>query len=395
MAFSVLSLIICFFFIRLSSLLIENAENNVYQSLLLQQITQVKETEATRNPRLMPHIQHFTSLSTVPVEYKDYVTRSSYGKFRLNNGQQFVFRQFTVSQQPEVLLIPLDEFHSNHHLYKYKSLFLYSVSFSVLILCILSSWYLSKWLSRPIERLIANIAEKPAIQNIEQSTERKIVSIYGTERKDEIGKLANELKSSYQDIQQFIQREQNFTRDVSHELRTPITLIKNILTLQKSNELTGEEQDILKQAASELEQTVEILLALARQKNLDFTSIKVLPAIEKTLLNLYHLHPSFDFDIRVNVCSSMFVTGNPLLFTLLCQNLINNGIYHGNGQTMSIYSSQQDITFENSISQDLDRPYYQGLGHGQYLVQRIVEEMGWRFKTEQSNDFYKVVISTI
>lgn len=59
---------------------------------------------------------------------------------------------------------------------------------------------------------------------------------------------------------------------------------------------------------------------------------------------------------------------------------------------MKIVACQNKIVFENALSGEQNKPYYQGLGHGQYLIKRIVEQMSWSVTTEQQKDSYKVEI---
>jgi signal transduction histidine kinase len=394
-AFTCLSLIICVFFIRFSTLLIEIAEANAYQSILAQEEQRLTENTDTL---LMPTVLNtvlYTNMELVPNEIITAVGNARSGSFETKDNQQFVFRILMIEQNPQLLLMNINSFSANQHLSQYKSLFLYSISGSAFILCLLSSWYLSKWLSRPIEQLTKSVEKRSNAADLKSERNVLMASMFGLDRSDEIGKLAKALEESYDKIQILLHRERNFTRDVSHELRTPITLIKNTLTLNHSKLGSAPEHKLLKQSANELEQTVEILLALARQENLQFTECKVLPIIEKTVLKVYHLYPDFSFDARITVDPKMRVIGNELLLGLLCQNLVNNGVYHGNGKTMTIRSSAHELIFENSLEATKDRPYYQGLGHGQYLVKRIVEEMGWSVSIEQENSVYRVVISTI
>ncbi|CAD5275373.1 Sensor histidine kinase, copper metabolism [Alteromonas sp. 38] len=394
-AFTCLSLVICIFFIRFSTILIEIAEANAYQSVLAQEEHRLT---AITNPLLIPTILNsvlYTNMESVPNEIITAVGNARSGSFETKDNQQFVFRIFVIEQSPQLLLMNINSFSANQHLSQYKSLFLYSISGSAFILCLLSAWYLSKWLSRPIEQLTKSVEKRGSNADFKSERNVAVASMFGLDRSDEIGKLAKALAESYDEIQILLERERNFTRDVSHELRTPITLIKNTLTLNNAKVGSHAEHNLLKQSANELEQTVEILLALARQENLEFTEFSVLPIIEKTVLKVYHLYPDFPFDALITVCPTMRAIGNELLLGLLCQNLVNNGVYHGNGKAMTIRSSGHELIFENSLEATQERPYYQGLGHGQYLVKRIVEEMGWSVMIEQENRIYRVTISTI
>lgn len=88
------------------------------------------------------------------------------------------------------------------------------------------------------------------------------------------------------------------------------------------------------------------------------------------------------------------VYGNQHLISLLCQNLISNGFYHGDASGLRVHQSDGGaIVFENSLGESSERPYYQGLGHGQYLVKRIAKVMNWSVSIEQTSDIYRVKIT--
>ncbi|MCP4234970.1 MAG: hypothetical protein GY770_15550, partial [Aestuariibacter sp.] len=75
------------------------------------------------------------------------------------------------------------------------------------------------------------------------------------------------------------------------------------------------------------------------------------------------------------------------------QNLVNNGVYHGGGKGMTISLADGLWVFENPLADTQDRPYYQGLGHGQYLVKRIASVMQWDIDFQQTEACYRVVLT--
>lgn len=403
-AFAGLSIIVCLFFIRLSSVLIDIAEKNAYQSVLSLEVASFManiaqstsdgkplNTQQINNPAstnmASPAIQVFDDLTVVSDDIKSAIQGNHSGDVYTTKGQHYLYETtFTDSGKERLFLMNISSLRANRHLAGFKSLVLYSISGSVMLLCLLSSWYLAKWLSTPIRKLKADI---------EKRTQNSNGSLFGTDREDEIGMLASALEQSYEKIQALLQREQNFTRDVSHELRTPITLIKNTIALNKEKQLGSDATNVVSQASQELEQTVEVLLALARQENLNFKQQAILPIVEKAVLNIYNSYPENVFNVSIEIDGKLQVLGNQYLISLLCQNLVNNGFYHSNSGGMTIYSELNKLVFENKIAGFEPRPYYQGLGHGQYLVKRIAQEMNWRLQVEQTESSYRVIITLI
>lgn len=387
--FGGLILIVCLFFTHFSFLIIDIVEENTAQAILIDEASYLSEyfetTQTLPSPRV-EHIRYYPHLSSLPERVRT----------QLKPG----YSVSAITHESTQLLVKLLQLNKDTHLYivldrtplttvSYMSsvmpIFLFSISVGVFILAILSSWYLATMIAQPILRLTKSVVE----QNSKDPEH-----IPGKEREDEIGHLAVAFSNTFDELQNTLTREQNFTRDVSHELRTPITLIKNTLELSKDSKVDAEGFLILEQASNELKQTIEVLLALARKENLHFESQAILPLIEKAVLSIYQIHPHIGFQVNIKIPPLMVVTGNQYLISLLCQNLVNNGFYHGYRGSMRIVSEQNKIVFENELSHSEDRPYYQGLGHGQYLVKRIANVMGWRLSIEQQNKLYRVTLLT-
>lgn len=389
-AFSVLSTMVCLFFIQLSLLLVEQTKENTFHQILVSEAVKIEqahlisgEIQIIDSSIIKIYQNEEELLAILPDQANSLIT---YNGALLNIEPYLILRHELTPLMPIWLVINTNTLDSVTNVTDYMMLFLYSTIAGVILLIFLSSWYLAKLLSLPIQRLTESIVEKKQSARAE---------LYGRNRSDEIGTLSRSFEEAFNELEQVLKREQNFTRDVSHELRTPITLIKNTLSLSNHKPIDNSQADILQQASQELEQTVEVLLALARQENLTFEPCLILPIIEKTILSIYNSYPQLVFDVNIDLSSKLEVVGNPYLISLLCQNLVNNGFYHGAGGNMVVYSQDNAIIFENSITKDKARPYYQGLGHGQYLVTRIAEEMNWGIEIEQSIDSYKVILAPL
>ena len=387
-AFSVLSTVVCLFFIQLSSLLVKQAKENTFHQLLVSEAVKLEqgyitsgELQTIDNSIIKTYQNKEELLAILPNQTTSLIT---YNGALLNIEPYLILRHELTPLMPIWLVINTNTLDSVTNVADYMMLFLYSIVACVILLTFLSSWYLAKLLSLPVQRLTEGVIRKKQSARAE---------LYGLNRSDEIGTLSRAFEEAFHELERALKREQNFTRDVSHELRTPITLIKNTLSLSNHKPIDISQADILQQASQELEQTVEVLLALARQENLAFESCLILPIIEKTILSIYNSYPQIVFDVNIDLSSKLEVVGNPYLISLLCQNLVNNGFYHGAGGNMVVYSQDKDIVFENSITKDKARPYYQGLGHGQYLVTRITEEMNWGIDIEKTINSYKVILT--
>ncbi|MDO6695423.1 HAMP domain-containing sensor histidine kinase [Aliiglaciecola sp. 3_MG-2023] len=386
-AFGGLSLIICLFFIRLSFLFADIIQQNSAETILRNEglhIASIYQQYKTIPDTSVNYISIYSDLSQLPPEIQQQFDQNQgVNKIHYQSNYSFLLSQPLANNAQVFLLLNRTQLESASHMSSVMPLFLFSISIGVSVLTLLSSWYLATLISRPVQSLTNSVIAHRSSQDCE---------IQGKEREDEIGHLAVAFSETFEQLQRALKREQDFTRDVSHELRTPITLIKNTLELSKTSPLDKEGFLILEQASNELKQTVEVLLALAREKNLEFNSLAILPIVEKTVLAIYRIYPHIGFQVNIAIPPSMKVTGNHYLISLLCQNLVNNGFYHGYKGGMKISAEGNKLIFENELSEIDERPYYQGLGHGQYLVNRIANVMGWDLSIEQFDDSYRVTV---
>src|SRR5690606_15880867 len=91
-------------------------------------------------------------------------------------------------------------------------------------------------------------------------------------------------------IRAFVTRERQFTRDASHELRTPLAVIRST-TERLAHDATlspvaRQGLSHIHLSALQLEQTVTMLLTLAREQALpdDGTPVPLLPLVERVVV---------------------------------------------------------------------------------------------------------------
>lgn len=388
-AFASLIVVISLLYSHLSYLAVGVAEDIVAAFLLETEANVVSEryqlTGQTGTPsydfyRYITDVTQLPDCETQPLRHDNDVL-----VFGCQNIRYYAYRTELASDKPLWLLLNATEVLPLSRFAKVLAVLFVSIAVAVTAVAILGVWLLTSRLARPIQLLTqAVLAQKGPVPG----------NITGSERQDEIGQLARAFELTYNDLQHALRREQDFTADVSHELRTPITLIKNTLTLHQQQPLNHESMQLLEQATAELQQTVNVLLALARKENLQFSRQALLPVLEQAVMSVYQLYAEQGFAVTVEVPAELTVSGNSHLISLLCQNLLNNGFYHGAGQGMTIYADGHHIIFDNPLGEQARQPYYQGLGHGQYLVNRIASVMGCQIRLEHTTDSYRVTVVT-
>lgn len=389
LAFGALVLVINLFYARLNYLFVEATED-IVASLLIEQEMLHLQQGWMQTGTLTPTAGHFSVYPENRVvelgEQQPVV--NDFSLFTVeDDGSRNYLVPLTFTEEPvQYLLFQPAKLTRLAGFANMFGVFLFSLSAGAMVLAVLSTWFLAGKLSQPLRALTQSVARQKPDKDCE---------IEGTGRPDEIGQLASAFDSTYGELQRAWRRERDFANDVSHELRTPIALIRNTLTLNTSSQYSAQEQQLVEQATNSLHQTVEVLLALARRENLQFAPCKLRPFIERATLAVLKAHPEALFQVEVEVDDNVTVTGNGNLISLLCQNLINNGFYHGDGSSMRIHCEDGCVIFENAIADQQHSTTYQGLGHGLYLINRIATTMGWQIVLEPANEMYRVCVRPV
>ena len=264
-------------------------------------------------------------------------------------------------------------------------------------------WYgatISRKLIAPVTNLAGQVRGL-AVKN----PEKNIASGYAN---DEVGELANAFDNYLARINQFLEREHNFTADTSHELRTPLAVILGAveLMLSQSNELP--EQAIkpllrIERAANDMQHSLSALLYLAREMPIDenivgSTDLVLIidNALEVLTPNL--LKPSVQ--IKLEKLATPMVVAPESLIQVLLGNLIRNAMSYCQAGSISIVINTNSLIIEDTgigiSKKDLphihERGYrgennmQQGIGLGLSIVKRICDRFNWKLEIESQID---------
>lgn len=159
---------------------------------------------------------------------------------------------------------------------------------------------------------------------------------------NEIGTLARSLEQAFDRIRAFVERETAFTRDVSHELRTPLAVIRSSAELvEAGNELASPAKRAVRRiatAARDMERTVDLLLALAREERTGGMQerVQLLPLVEAALLDASDRFDGSNHHVDIAVPTDAWVITNRTGLSLILVNLIGNSFQHAREGHLSI-----------------------------------------------------------
>jgi signal transduction histidine kinase len=208
---------------------------------------------------------------------------------------------------------------------------------------------------------------------------------------NEIGRLAAALEAAFERIRAFVDRERSFTRDISHELRTPLAVIRGAAELiERRPDLPRDVAAPLKRIADaerRMEETVTLLLALAREEGGDAPRERVLlaPLVEAAVLAASDRFGGRDRDVSIGLPQTAAACLNRAGFILILDNLIGNAFQHAaddrlgvslDGATLAIASGGPGLPA--SVSSRVGQPFAKGpdsagLGLGLSIVKRLCE----------------------
>ena len=261
-------------------------------------------------------------------------------------------------------------------------------------LALLLAAALARRTSAPLARLAQAVAgSRP------DALPSNLASLQPGQTHDEVGELAGHLDALHQRTRDFIHREQAFTADASHELRTPLAVLGlAIERLHQQAPLAQQSVTASMQAALwQLQQTVELLLALAREspnqahQQAPAQEQALLPVLEQTLLAHALLLEQQGVQIELDVSPRTTRRWPPALTQLLVANLLANALAHASTPIIRIEADDHHLSLCNTSNAPpaallaegaagrqpgLKGPASSGQGLGLSIVRRLAERHG-------------------
>jgi signal transduction histidine kinase len=262
--------------------------------------------------------------------------------------------------------------------------------FAAVALALLLAAGLARRTSAPLARLAQAVAgSRPdalpaSLASLEQGSVR-----------DEVGELAHHLDALHQRTRDFIAREQAFTADASHELRTPLAVLGLVIERLRQQAPPAQQPVMASMQAAvwQLQQTVELLLALAREAPVQAPGEEqlLLPVLEQTLLAHAPLLEQQGVQIELEVPPRTTRRWPPALTQLLVANLLANALVHARSPQLRIEADAHRLSLCNlsdappaallaegaaGLQPGVKGPASSGQGLGLSIVRRLAERHG-------------------
>lgn len=214
---------------------------------------------------------------------------------------------------------------------------------------------------------------------------------------NEIGLLARSLDQAMHRIAGFIEREQHFTRDASHELRTPLAVIDGAAQLLAAQPLAAPaaaQVARIRSAATHMAQSVDTLLALAREEldPVPAQPVALLALAEKTVVQCAHLLDGKNVEVALDIDAALTVHTHGAALAILLANLIGNAFVHTQAGSVRIYVEDGALVVADSgpgIAAALEGRLYAagvkgegsaGFGLGLSIASRLAARCGIRLE---------------
>lgn len=213
----------------------------------------------------------------------------------------------------------------------------------------------------------------------------------------EIVALADALARLSKRINEFVERERNFTRDASHELRSPLTVIKiaadMLLSEQELDTPARNSVLRIRRAAAEMEELTEVFLLLARESEhgLSTDMVCVNDIISEELERARVRLGAKPVDVKLSSSCRLITEASDKVVSVLIGNLIRNAFDYTDSGNVRIQINPGSVTIEDSgrgmEDEEVNRafePFYRagarqrgGHGVGLTIVKRLSDRFGW------------------
>lgn len=217
----------------------------------------------------------------------------------------------------------------------------------------------------------------------------------------EVAHLGDALASMSRRVEEYIDRERNFTRDASHELRTPVTVVRVAGDLLSTETLSPRgERSLrrLRQATDDMEVLIDAFLVLARHPDVpvDSEDVSVQEIVHEEAANAREWLEGKPVNLVVLPTADPQIHSPPRVIGVIVSQLLRNACHFTNEGSVQIEVLGDRVEVRDTgIGMDSDTlakafdPFwradladYTAKGMGLTLAQRLAERFGWKVLLE-------------
>lgn len=279
------------------------------------------------------------------------------------------------------------------------------VELAILLLAVL----LALWVARRIAQPLSSFAE--ALNHFDPAASTTPIPVAGADR--ELATVARALEGMRKRVQEFVWREQAFTRDASHELRTPLSVVRSA-TAQVLHDpaLTSNSRRMLAltlQSAEHMERTVASLLALSRESTADMIAAPclIVPVLEQVVLEQSLAIDRQDVALSIAVPREATLNVPETVLHLLLSNILGNAVGHAAPGEVRVSFEGGRLTVSNPMlpgatppvdalgTPGVKRDDSPGFGFGLSIVRRLSDRAGLMLQWHAQDDEFQVTLGAV
>ncbi|HSN72995.1 MAG TPA: HAMP domain-containing sensor histidine kinase [Steroidobacteraceae bacterium] len=230
---------------------------------------------------------------------------------------------------------------------------------------------------------------------------------------DEVRELAAAIARYAQRLGEFVEREQQFTRDASHELRSPLTVIRVAAGILRADPQLGAASskalDRIERAAGDMEELINAFLLLARDadQGLPSGAVCVNDVVAEELERARLMAGDKPIEASVQSRCRLMVQAPEKVLAVMIGNLLRNAFSYTDAGRITVTVDEDGVAIADTgigmpagRVQDMYRPFVRGDanrgGHGVGLtiVRRLSDRFGWPVEIDsQPGEGTRVVIA--
>lgn len=279
---------------------------------------------------LRPYVSLHRDSASLPGDLRGQPGVAHGGEFFGDAGRHYHVRQLALPGAEPVLMVAevSSELMVRPRLPRVLG-FLGALLLAMLLLTLALGYWLARRATRPLEALAQMVGSAAPDQ-----LPKGFAASYPA---NEIGALARALDDALARVAAFVEREQHFTRDASHELRTPLAVIEGaafLLAEQPMPPQAAQQLQRIRSAATQMAQTVETLLALAREDQAPNAPadaappVALLPLAESIVVQLAHLLEGKAVEVDVTIAPQATLQVPQAALRIVLANIVRNAFEH-------------------------------------------------------------------